>query len=98
MGLGGRPGNEHILPGSDQRSCDRGDLVRRLSLAEDNLRKALPYMTMLVDTREAKVLVRALAQELKELLVRGFGCSAAGPYFVQQGPQVLSVHRPKWLK
>ena len=54
----------------DDAFGDRGDLIRRLSLPENDFREALPNGAVVVDPGEAEVLERRLAQKLKEALVR----------------------------
>ena len=45
-----------------QRPADRGDLIRRFALAQDDLRQAIAQLAMVVDLRETEVLVRQMAQ------------------------------------
>jgi hypothetical protein len=77
-------GDEEVLPRADKRTRDGSDLVRRLALTEDDLGKTLPDVAVMVDPGEAQILVRALAQELKELFVRRLRRSGPGADLVEQ--------------
>jgi hypothetical protein len=72
---------------------DGRDLLGGLSLAEYDLRKTLARVPVVVDPGEPEIVVRLLAQELKE----GFQCrlrrQIAGADPAEQFPQLLSVHR-----
>jgi hypothetical protein len=87
---------------TDESEGDGGNLSRRLALTENDFRKALSDLAMLVDSREAKIVERLLAQYLKELRVRGLGRNISGADIVEERAKLLPVHRPtrrpKWLK
>jgi hypothetical protein len=53
---------------------------------------------VVIDASESEVFERTLAQNLKEAIVRRLRCNAAAAYFVEKGPQLLSVHRGKRLE
>ena len=82
------------MAGGDDARGDRGNLFGRLALAEHHFGKALAGVPVLVDAGETQVLVRSLAQKLKELARAPPQVSvAAGADLVEQGAQLLAVHR-----
>jgi len=91
-------GHEQILASADDGLGDAGDLGGRLPLAEDHLREPLADVPMVVDAGKAEIFVGTLAQELKEFPVRCLRRSVAGAYLVEEGPELLAVHRAKWPK
>ena len=90
--------DESRVPGRGDPVHDASTLFGRLTLTKDDFRDTTPQMPVLIDAREAQVLVRTLAQELKELLVRCLRCSVTRPHGVEEGTQLLTVHHAKWLK
>jgi hypothetical protein len=97
-----RPRYEQTVARTDESERDGGNLSRRLALTENDFRKALSNLAMLVDSREAKIVERLLAQYLKELRVRGLGRNISRADIVEERAKLLPVHRPtrrpKWLK
>ena len=70
MSFGGRPGDQDSVAGGRDAGGDRGDLGRCFSLAEHDLREALPGVSLVIDLREAEIFVGFLAQNLKEPVLR----------------------------
>jgi hypothetical protein len=64
MRLGGRPGDQQIVAGTDDLLGNRSDLRRTLSRTVDNLGKTLPDAAVVINPREAKIFIRGLAQIL----------------------------------
>ena len=98
VGVGGGSGDQQVLAGVGQRTRNDGDLVGRLSLAEDDFGKSLADVAVMVDAGKSQILEGFLAQELKELLVGCLRRGGAGLHLVEQGAQLLAIHRAKWLK
>jgi len=90
--------DEEIVSGADQPFGDRGDLAGGLSLSKHDFGESLAGRSMVVDAGESEVFERALAQNLKEAIVRRLRCNQTAAHLVEKGPQLLPVHRGKSLK
>jgi len=74
MGLGRRAGDQEVLAGTDDPFGNCADLLGCFALSEHYFRKTLANAAVMIDTGEANVLERRVAQELKESGVRGLRC------------------------
>jgi hypothetical protein len=95
MRLGRRPRHEQAVARGDDPRGDGGNLGGTLALAEDDFGKTLPDVAVVVDAREVEILVRLLAQKLKESLVCRLRRDRTGTDIVEQGAKLLTVHRGK---
>jgi hypothetical protein len=101
MSFGRGAGNEQALAGTDEAVGDGCDLSGSLALTENDFRKTLAGLAMLVDSREPEVLEWLLAQDLKELRVRSLRRKISRTDVIEERAKLLAVHtsarRPKWL-
>ena len=58
-----------------------------------DFRESLAGVAVVIDPGEAQILVRLLAQNLKELLLRRLRSNDAGADGLEEGAQLLTVHR-----
>jgi hypothetical protein len=93
--VGAGAGDEEALPRRDEARGDRGNLCGRFSLAEDDFGEALSHVAVMIDARESEIFVGLLAQKLKEPLVRRLRSNGSGVNLVEQGAELLTVHRGK---
>ena len=93
VSFGCRAGDEQGVAGRGDPPGDGGDLGRGLALAEDDFREALAGIPLMVDPGEAQILVRFLAQNLKEPLLRRLRSKGSGAHVVEQGANLQPVHR-----
>jgi hypothetical protein len=85
-------GDEEAMPRAHEARGNTCNLFWTLALSEDDLGETLPCGAMLIDASKAQILVRSLAQNLKELLMRSLRCQAAPADIVEEGPQLLAIH------
>ena len=91
-GVGVGPGHQQIVSRLDDPSGDFGDLIRRLSLAEDHLRKALSDCPVVVDPSEPDILERCLAHGGGQLRLGGLHRERAATHLLEHGPERLGSH------
>ena len=96
MSFGRRARHQQRVAGADNALGDRGDLGRGLALAEDDFRETLADVALVIDPGEAEILVGFLAQKLKEPLVRRLRSKRSRAHLVEQGAELLAVHRGSW--
>jgi hypothetical protein len=89
------PRDQQAVTRRDDAFGDRRNLFRSLAGTEDYLRKSLPECAMVVDSREADVFKWRLAQKLKKPTVGLLRCQALCLDILQEGAEVLAVHRPE---
>jgi hypothetical protein len=80
------------VAGRDDAFGYGGNLARRLALAEDDLREALPEAAVMVDSGEAKILESALAQILKQPGLCSLRRKGPASHLVQESTQLQAVH------
>ena len=86
-------GDQQVVSGGDDAGGDRGHLGRGFSLAEDDFGEALAGLAVMIDPGEPQVFERLLAQNLKELFLGRLRCDRTGADALEEGPQLLAVHR-----
>jgi hypothetical protein len=74
------------------------NLAGRFPLSEHDFREALTGVAVMVDAREPQVLVRLLAQELKERLESCLRREVARTDPAEEVVELLTVHRAKRLE
>jgi len=86
------PGDERRLTAPDDAIDDRDDLRHRLPLAEDHLGEAAAQLAVVVDLREAEILVRQLTETLERRVDR----ERAAPDAAQEAAQGSGLHGGGW--
>jgi hypothetical protein len=70
VGLERRPGDEQAVACGDDSLGNRGNLLGGFPGTEDDFRKPLTDIAMVIDARKTEIFERGLAQILKEAVVR----------------------------
>jgi hypothetical protein len=74
---------------------DGGDLIWRLSRPKNYFREALARPAVVVDAGETQVLVRGLAQKLKDEVVRSLRRQLARLDALEEDAQLVTIHCPR---
>ena len=62
-------------------------------MSEDDFGEALTGVALVIDAREAQVVVRRLAQNLKEPILRRLRGYTPGADIVEKGPNLVTIHQ-----
>jgi hypothetical protein len=81
-----RAGDEEVVSAADQPFGDGSHLTWSLPLPEHDFGEPLARGSMVVDARESEVFEWALAQNLKEAVMRRLRCNFTAAHLVEKGP------------
>ena len=86
------PRDEEVVPGVDDRTADRRNLIGGLSGAEHDLRSTLPQRPVVIDASKAKILEGASSQNGFELIVGVVDTHRAVAYVFEDRAKLIVIH------